>query len=437
MWKDKPFPAASSGLTRRQFVAWTVRAGGIVGLSAAVPFWARCGKKAVPGLGWPVRAAELVTITESSAAFFWVTDDERPTAVRYGRSEGVSLYHEVDDPPSRFHYVELQGLEPGTTYHYRLSTLEPPGHDEHSPGSFTTLELPDGDVLFTFATMNDIHVGVGDVGLIFGSGAEGMSWPDPSNPHWLFTIESAVEGINQVGVDFVIVKGDLTSGFTLEEFQRARELLDGLTVPYYPIRGNHDRIGANPEDYYLRIFGDLLPEGTADFSFERSGVKFIGLDSSNLQTGEPELSTEQIAFLDSEMRSSGSAPVMVFLHHPVTRQATGLFALTQQDREAFCGAAGGYDNLVGIFCGHSHRDFISHEDALGSAPCVETASTLHYPSGYNIVRVYSNGYVHTCHALHCPECLEWTFMTRDLYGGLAVDLLFLEAAQRNFVYRYL
>jgi predicted phosphodiesterase len=414
----------------------SARVGALAGLGTVVPIWTRCSEKPLPGLDWSVLAADLVTITEDSAAFMWVTDDERPTAIRYGTDEGVDRYHETGNPPSRFHYLELEGLMPGTTYHYRLSTLSPPGHDEHSPGTFTTLVPPDGDLLFTFATMNDIHVGVDEVGLIFGGGAEGMSWPDPQNPHWRFTVDSAVSRINQSGAEFVIVKGDLTSEFTEEEFQGARELLDRLAVPYYPVRGNHDRVGANPEDFYLRIFGDRLPGGSPDFSFEQSGVKLICLDSSNLQTGEPELSPGQISFLEAEMSSSDSAPVMIFLHHPVTRQATALFALTLEDREAFCGAAGGYDNLTGIFCGHSHRDCITHEDALGAAPCVETAAALHYPSGYNLIRVYSNGYMHTCHTMHCPECLEWTHMTRDLYGGLAVDILFLEASRKNFVYLY-
>lgn len=35
--------------------------------------------------------------------------------------------------------------------------------------------------------------------------------------------------------------GDITASALLEEFQKAREILDALTVPWWPLLGNHDR----------------------------------------------------------------------------------------------------------------------------------------------------------------------------------------------------
>ncbi|MFH2010153.1 MAG: metallophosphoesterase [bacterium] len=397
-------------------------------------FGCRAGDGPLPGLGWEVEKAELVTISDTMAAFSWVTAEEQITAVRFGETEGVERYLESADPVTRFHYLELPGLTSGTEYHYRLSTIgaQPTAGDEHSPGRFTTLIPPPGEQLFSFATVNDVHIGCDEVGLIEGGG-EAFTWPDPENPHYTFALEAAVREINGHGVDFTIVKGDLTCGYTEAEFEAARAILDGLSAPYYPMRGNHDRVGANPDDYYLRVFGDLLPGGQSHFGFEHGGTRFLCLDSSDLETGEAFLAPEQCAWLASELQQSGSQPVMIFLHHAVIGAP---FALYSEDRHALEDAVAGHESLVGVFSGHSHRDCITTHAPLGPAPLVETAATLHYPSGFTRYRVHEGGYMQVAHRLHGPNCLEWNEMTRGLYAGLAEDVLWLAAAERNFVYTY-
>jgi len=421
-----------AGATRRDFLR-AVLSGGAC--AASPTLLAGCRRTDGASLDWSIGSAELCTITDTMAALTWVTDEPRPTAIRYGTTGDLGAYLETGDAPALFHYIELTGLSPGTRYHYELSTRTHPSEEDPSPGVFTTLTPPPGAYRFSFATLNDVHVGAVDVGLIGGGGTP-MSWPDPENPHWAFAVLSAIDEINRAGVDFAIVKGDLTTYFTLAEFEEARALLDAFEVPYYPLRGNHDRVGDNPEDYYLALFGDLLPGGTSHFAFRHRGVQFICLDSSNLDDGHPQLSADQVAWLAAQMQQHADRPAMIFLHHPVTDEATLAFSLYPGDQRAFFDAVEGRDNLAGVFCGHSHRDYISHQVQLGTAPCVETAATLHYPSGYNLVRVHDGGYLHTSHRMPCQNCLEWTEMTRGLYGGHAEEWLFLEAGLRNFVHRF-
>lgn len=425
-------------ISRREFLGGVARAGGAAGLALALPRLAGCGEAPLPGLGWPVIEAELCTITESMAAFTWVTESEQPTAIRYGRTADLDQHLESPGPPGLYHYLEVPGLAPGTEYNYRLSTIEEPAGDDHDPGRFTTLTLPAGELRFTFATLNDLHVGCDRVGLLAGGG-EAFTWPDPSHPSYVFAQEAAVSEINALrdgqGVDFVVVKGDLTGAFTEAEFLQARELLDRLRCPYYPLRGNHDRIGDNPEDYFLAVFGDLIPGGESRFAFQHGGHRLVCLDSSDLQSGAPYLDPAQLDFLGSELSHSQGDPVLVFLHHPVTVEAS-IFSLSGSDCRAFGAAVRDYDNLVGVFTGHSHRDYISYTEDLGTAPCVETAATQHYPLGFTLYRVFDGGYVQTCHRLHGVNCLEWNEMTRRMYSDMAEELLWLEARQRNFVFPY-
>jgi len=423
-----------SQVSRRAFLRGALRAGGTVGAALAVPWLPGCAGDdgPLPALDWAVEKAELVTITDTMAAFTWVTAEQRPTAIHIGDTAGPNRYVEATTPPTRYHYLEVDGLVPGRTYQYRLSTSMSSVWVDHSPGEVTTLVPPPGEPRLTFATMNDVHIGCDEVGLIEGGG-EAFTWPDPANPHYTFALESAVSEINALNVDLVLVKGDLTCGYTEAEFIAAREILDGLTCPYYPLRGNHDRVGDNPDDYYLRVFGDLLPGGRSHFGLERQGLRFLCLDSSNLETGEPSLSTDQVDWLADEMQQSAGSPVMIFLHHAVIGAPFGLYS---EDRNAFLDATAGHDNLVGVFCGHSHRDSITTMAQLGDTPLVETAATLHYPSGFNVCRVYDGGYMQVAHRLHGPSCLEWNEMTRGLYAGLAEDVLWLAASERNFVYHY-
>lgn len=380
-------------------------------------------------------AEDLLTVAPDRAAVAWVTDSALPSVLTLEREGEPERQIVGDGPPKRFHLVEVEGLDPGTPYRYRTTRGDPSWADPFglSPREFVTPEPPPGERLFRFATVNDIHIGVKEVGLISGLG-EPFTWPDPANPHWRFPIVTAVEEINRRGVDFVIVKGDITSGFTKGEFETARQILDGLDPPCYPMRGNHDRVGGNPDDYYLSVFGDLLPGSQSHFSFSHKGFRFLCLDSSNLEDGHPLVSEEQLGWLGEQLKTPD--PTFVCLHHAVTKEASILFSLLDQNREDFIATVSPHDHVVGILSGHSHRDRVTHEDALGPVPCVETAATLHFPLGYTVYDVYPTGWVQTCFRMNCPPCLEWAEMTKGLYFGSGVELLFLPAEQRCFTHLF-
>lgn len=85
-------------------------------------------------------------------------------------------------------------------------------------------------------------------------------------------LSAAFEKINDLNVDGVFISGDLTSSSLLEEFSTLRDLLSELTVPWWPLLGNHDAwpytshadgsfnqtdtpIG---DQYFAQTFGDIL-----------------------------------------------------------------------------------------------------------------------------------------------------------------------------------
>jgi 3',5'-cyclic AMP phosphodiesterase CpdA len=50
----------------------------------------------------------------------------------------------------------------------------------------------------------------------------------------------AFQKMNELALDGVFLTGDLTSSALLEEYQALRDLLDELTIPWWPLLGNHD-----------------------------------------------------------------------------------------------------------------------------------------------------------------------------------------------------
>lgn len=183
------------------------------------------------GSGLYVSDLELVTVTDASFVLTWHTADGQPPAmpyhpgqqpgpvvtdglVRYGTDPG-RLDTEVREPGAgtAYHYVEITGLRPGTTYYYQAFSggvaaaprlyprlTFPPGGLEipadpddprlaacvaellssgvvlsASPGSVTTLVPPPGRLLFTLALCNDVHIGETVSGLAAGDFPPGFS----------------------------------------------------------------------------------------------------------------------------------------------------------------------------------------------------------------------------------------------------------------------
>jgi len=396
---------------------------------------------ATPYVYEPVRKItepELVTLSDTEAIFTWVTDSLSDTHVFLGEQEPARHY-DLSGPPTRYHYASIQDLKPGTTYHYRL---ESGGKEalatDRSPGRFSTLETPPGRFLFSFATINDTHFGEEAAGLICAGGTcfnEGFQSPWPDDPHWSFTNKAVVQAINQKQPDFVIHKGDVSSEYREEEFMDAKLVFDDFRMPYYVLRGNHDRAGRpgeREEDFFRTVFG---LEKTYRYFLYQDHL-FVLLDSSNPETGLPEISEEQFDWLSDEVLPRyPDKRVLVFVHHAVTKKAE-VFGLTKEDRNRLVRLLEEHGGLVGVFSGHSHRAFVSHDGRTGDVPYVETPSTKEYPGGFCLYRMYTGGYIQTFYRAPCSRCLQWYEITKGEYWGLAPLILFGDLKDRNFVYRY-
>lgn len=354
---------------------------------------------------------------------------EEPAIAELLASRGQII---VDPTPTMFHYLTVNGLQPGTTYCYQAMSGDEVGSPTlWSPGHFTTLTPPPGEHLFTFATVNDMHVGEDVAGLIVIGGivlTPGFTWDDPNNPYWKFTNEAAVSGINTHNVDFTVAKGDVSSDFKEEEYLEVQRILGNLNQPYYIMRGNHDRVGYNGPDYYKQVFG----LNTTWYSWSHQGFHFVALDSVKLDDGQPHISEEQFVFLEKDLAAHADNKTFVFLHHAITLEAF-IWSIPLEDRSRFIAILERNPQVVGVFSGHSHRASLTHDLTLKEMIFSETPSTKEYPMGYCIYQVYSGGYIQNFHRSRCAECLEWNSMTRQEFFRLSPFFTFGTLADKNFV----
>ena len=74
------------------------------------------------------RAARPGTIGSTTATIFWTTYKPATTQLIYGKSDAYGQSSPLDKNMVLDHVVNLTGLQPGTTYHFRTKSVDSAGN---------------------------------------------------------------------------------------------------------------------------------------------------------------------------------------------------------------------------------------------------------------------------------------------------------------------
>jgi 3',5'-cyclic-AMP phosphodiesterase len=304
------------------------------------------------------------------------------------------------------------GLEPGTEHHLDGLTAR-------------TLERPPGERLATIATVNDVHFGEVECGILDGWG-DPVLRADPGEPPYPEMMNaSAISEIRTLDPDLVLVKGDLTASGAAEEFEAFRAFYEpafGDDLLY--VRGNHE---SHPGAPFAAI-----PFQTRTLP----GVVVALLDTSRPGKESGSLSDDQFEQLD-DLAASADRPLLVFGHHhvwdPSSTRDPAYFGINPADSERLIELVARRTSILGWFAGHTHRNRVRRFPATGDVPFVEVACVKDFPGAWAEYRVFEGGVLQVFRRISTPEALAWTERTKAMFSGLYEDYAFGTIDDRCFV----
>jgi len=304
-------------------------------------------------------------------------------------------------------------LEPDTAYELQ-------GRSVHTLPRF-------GERLATVCTVNDVHFGEVECGVLegFADGPIYRSAPG-EEPFPTLMNRCAVAEIAAIEPDAVVVKGDLTSRGTNAEYQEFLDLYQpAFGERLHHVRGNHDA-------YYGETFAADAP-----FAVELPGVTLAVIDTALPALASGGVSDETMAWLD-QLAAEADRPVLLFGHHHVWNPDSSVrpeayFGIDPQDSERLVELVARRPRIVGYFAGHTHRNRVRRFSATGEVPWVEVAAVKDFPGAWAEYRIYEGGITQVFRRISAPEALAWSEKTRDMYAGLYESYAFGDLTDRCFV----
>jgi 3',5'-cyclic-AMP phosphodiesterase len=202
------------------------------------------------------------------------------------------------------------------------------------------------------------------------------------------SLERVVDAVNGLSPRpaFVIVGGDLVSpdissdsleghrDATESEYEASyrvlRSILDGLTVPYHMLMGNHDR-----RVPFRRVMLSAQTPGDERHCFvvDVDGYRVCALDSLDPGKKPGVLGASQLDWLRDRLREAADRNVVIAVHHhavPIGLERLDVQMLT--DADALWKLITEAGNVRGVVCGHVH---LQHEEVRHGIPVVTTPST--------------------------------------------------------------
>jgi len=227
-------------------------------------------------------------VTAFSAVICWVSEHPGSGVVEYGKTPELGL-KQTDRRVRRRHVVALAGLDPGSTYHYRVGGVS----ESSSKGNLRT--APADDSRFSFAVIGDS-----------GSGGKGQ-----------LAVAALLERLRP---DLVLHTGDLVYPAGQERhydrrfFAPYRNLIK--TVPLFPVLGNHDVREGNGAAFLENFHPPLgsLAGTKRYYSFDWGNTHFVALDSELYHGDRGSDPEEQRDFLERDLATTRKRWRIVFLH---------------------------------------------------------------------------------------------------------------------------
>ena len=293
---------------------------------------------------------------------------------------------------------------------HRLEHLAPATVHDVSGVPVRTLPRPDGELLCTIATVNDVHFGETECGRIDDDPNGPIQRADPGDPPYPETMNrGAVAEMLALDPSAVFVKGDLSVDGRDEEWAAFEACYrDAFDDRLFVVRGNHDAY-----------------RGQTAYAGDR-WVQLPGLAVALMDTTIPghttgRLEPEQLEWLD-DLAATAETPVIVMGHHQQwigTARSDGYFGLHPDPSDALAEVIARRRPIVAYTAGHTHRHRRRVLDS--GVPSIEIGCVKDFPGTWAEYRAYEGGVMQVVHRVSGLEALRWSERCRHLYADFGVD----------------
>ena len=311
------------------------------------------------------------------------------------------------------HVARVTGLEPDTEY-----ALDVVGVDPHPflPAAIRTMARPPGRLLSTVATANDVHFGEVRCG-VTGDPAQDAKGPifsaEPGDPPYPQVMNHAViDEIAALGPDAVVVKGDLTSVGSEDEYAAFLAAYGALGDTMHHVRGNHDA-----------MIDPAMAIEDAPYAVELDGVVLGVLDTVIPGTDSGTISADQVQWLE-DLASTSTKPIVALGHHPCfdvehgVRTGRPYFGIQPDDSERLVDAFG-RAREPGRLLRRAHAPQPRPPLRAWPARAVRRGrrATKDFPGAWAEYRFYEGGYTQVVRRVAAPDAFAWAEKTRAMYEG--------------------
>lgn len=141
-------------------------------------------------------------------------------------------------------------------------------------------------------------------------------------------MSAALEGIDEMDPDVVVIAGDLTAAGYEWEYDEAREWLDRIKQPKIVIPGNHDARNVG-YIHFERLFGKRFSRYREAFDPDRAerlgatGFTVVAVDSSEPDLNDGRVGREYYEWITRQFDEPDDLKIFVIHHHLVPIPGTG------------------------------------------------------------------------------------------------------------------
>ena len=215
--------------------------------------------------------------------------------------------------------------------------------------------------------------------------------------------------------EFILATGDISSHQTRDAMFAARDLMDSLGYPYYPMGGNHDFVVKDSRAWFVEAFHAHLPEKRTYYSFDHNNLHFAVLDpwwkwadgtlsevseeiiavrqQRSLEGARWEVPEHQLEWLNADLKENSGTATIVASHFPAVPIPERMIRPGMQNGgclengQILIDLLKRHPQVKAIFSGHVHLHFVERLNGLTQ---VCTGALPEYPTEYREIHVYAD-----------------------------------------------